>query len=73
MTANHKKSINMVCVTKCKVLNIIAHVTLVTTALRRLRIILRKYLISHATRQIKNQNPTLHNCSRHKNISNLLR
>lgn len=70
--ANHMKCINKLRVTKCKVLVVIAHGTLVTTVLRRLRIIVIQFPVLHA-RQTENQNLTLNNCSRHKNFSNLLR
>jgi len=46
--ANHKKCVSKMCVTKCKVLNVIAHGTLATTVLRRLRIIVSQFPIPHA-------------------------
>jgi hypothetical protein len=70
---NRKKCINKVCVTKCKVLTIIACGTLVTNVLRRSRVIASQYPIPHAKWQIETQNLTLNNCSRHKGFTNLLR
>jgi len=46
--ANHKPCISKMCVTKCKVLNIIAHGTLFTTVLRRLSIIVSQFPVPHA-------------------------
>lgn len=46
--ANHKPCISKMCVTKCKVLNIIAHGTLFTTVLRRLSIIVSQFSVPHA-------------------------
>jgi len=46
--ANHKQCISEMCVTKCKVLNVIGHGTLVTTVLRRLSLIVSQFPVPHA-------------------------
>jgi len=46
--ANHKQCISKMCLTRCKVLNVIAHGTLVTTVLRRLSLIVIQFPVPHA-------------------------